>query len=167
MIDLVSASAVAASAAVVVGVGFGALQIGQMSRKRRDAAAVEVVRSVQTPEFARAVRLLWSLPEGADAAALRAEAGFEEAAIAFGTTIETMGVLVYHRVVPLAIVQDLIGGAIVLVWRRTKPYFAELRAAQGRPGAFEWFEWLADRLAEQAPPYKAAGAQVAFRAWRP
>ena len=59
---------------VLAAVVFGIAQLRQFQQQRRDAAAVELMRSLQDGEFTRAFRLIISLPEGMGAADLRAKA---------------------------------------------------------------------------------------------
>ena len=51
---------------------FGLAQLRQFQQQRRDAAAVELMRSLQDGEFARAFRLIYTLPGGLGAESLRA-----------------------------------------------------------------------------------------------
>jgi len=43
---------------------------------------------------------------------------YEEAALALGARFESMGLLVYRESLPMHLVEEIIGGAVVLLWRR-------------------------------------------------
>ncbi len=68
-------------AAVLGGVAFAVWQIRQYRQQRRDAAAIEIVRTIQSREFAEAFRLLSRVPDGISLEALRAKGSeYEDAA---------------------------------------------------------------------------------------
>jgi hypothetical protein len=66
--DLNTLANVVTTIAVVLGVGFGLVELRRAARDRRDRAAVEVVRSVQTQDIQRAVGLVMNLPRVAGGA---------------------------------------------------------------------------------------------------
>lgn len=47
------------------------------------------------------------------------------------------------------LVEDLIGGVTIDFWRKLRPWVEDLRAANRQPLLLEWFQWLAERLAER------------------
>jgi len=153
--------------AVVVAIFFGIAQIRQFKQQRLDAAAVEIMRSLQDREFTHAFRLIYSLEKGVSAVCLR-DLGleYEDAAITIGTRFETMGLLVFNQSIPFQLVEQQIGGAVVLLWDKLKPWAEDYRAEQKHPLLFEWFQWLAQQLrqrgrSEQVPAY------VRYQDWKP
>lgn len=156
-------------APIIVGGGIvlGIVQLREFQRQRRAAAAVELVQSFRNAEFNKALRLIWAIPDGETAATLRARgAAHEEAAILVGTTLEVVGVLVYRRVVPLEIVDDLMGDAIVGFWPKLRDWVEAMRREQGRESVYEWFQWLVERL-ETRERRRERGAHTRFGDWRP
>jgi hypothetical protein len=152
---------------VVVGLVFNGLQVRAATEQRRLAAAAEIVHSFQGRGFVEAAQVLWALPEGLQAEELRQRADVVDAIHTVGVVYETLGVLVHRRIVPLDLVQDVMGAAVVYMWIRVKPFVEDERARQRRASVFEWFQWLAERLEEHAGPAKKVGAHVAFRHWTP
>jgi hypothetical protein len=153
---------------VIGGVVFAVIQIRLFRRQRLEAAAIEVIRSWQSPEFTRAFTVIQALPDGISAAKLRAHSpDCETMAMIMGNTFESFGVMVYRRIVPLALVDELLGGAVVLLWRKLAPWVEELRKDQSRETVYEWFQWLAERLQEQPGFDTLAGAHVKHRDWKP
>ena len=71
----------------------------------------------------------------------------------------------YRRIVPLSILDELMGDAILVLWKKLRRWVEHLRAEQQRDSAFEWFNWLADRLAETNRRTEA-GAYKLYRHWR-
>jgi len=55
--------------------------------------------------------------------------------------------MVFHRLLPLDLVDELIGGYLRASWMRLEPYVARRRITLG-PTFAEWFQWLAERTAE-------------------
>ena len=154
------------SVAVISGIIFGVIQIRHYQQQRRDLAAVQLVNSFLIPDFNKALRKVWSLPNDASLSELRQTGEvWEEAAFQVGMTIEAMGVLVYRRIVPLPILDELMGDAILVLWRKLRPWVENLRTEQKRDSAYEWFQWLADRLAETNRRTEA-GAYKIYRNWR-
>ncbi len=56
---------------VVSGVIFGIIQIRQYQQQRQDLAAVQLVNSFLIPEFNKALRKVWSLPDDKSITELR------------------------------------------------------------------------------------------------
>ena len=117
-------------------------------------------------EFAEAMAIVTNPPDDLSADGLRrAGPDAEKAATLMCTTFEAMGVLVHRRIAPLSLVQDLVGGFAVVIWRRLEPWITELRVEQSNPSDSEWFQWLAEQLeqrkADKVPAY------VQHRGWSP
>jgi len=153
--------------AVVVALFFGMAQIRQFRRQRLDAAAIELMRSIEDQQFTHAFRLIYPLPAGMPADELRALGpDYEDAALALGARFESMGLLVHRDSLPMHLVEEIVGGAIVLLWQRLRPWVEANRREQGHPLLFEWFQWLAERLDERGRPMQTP-AYERFRRWSP
>ena len=158
-------AASASSLAVLVALTFGILTIRQWQRTRYLSAAAELVHTIQTPEFTRAIGLVMKMPVGADPASVKADADTVVAVNAITHVFESLGVLVFYRLLPLHLVDHLLGGYVRASWRRVKPYAEARRADVGAVFA-EWFQWLAERMEEDPVPGKELGAPAAHRDWR-
>jgi hypothetical protein len=158
-------------AAVVGGVVFAVWQIRQYREQRRDVAAIEIVRSLQSREFIEAFRLLSRVPDGVTLKALR-ERGqeYEDAAIMIGAMGETIGFIVYRGVAPFELVREQAGGLLLVMWRKLHVWVDQVREEQAYDRWVEWWQWLADRLQEheegletvepayrRLPPWKPGG----------
>jgi hypothetical protein len=93
--DLATALNIITTVAVVVGVGFGLIELRQALRNRRDHAAVDIVRTVQTQEVRRAVERVLKLPDDVDPNVIRGDADLLEAALAVDSACEMWGSMVY------------------------------------------------------------------------
>lgn len=151
--------------AVVVAIVIGYIELHHYQKQRSDVAAFELARSVQSPELIRHFRQILSLPAEPTAADIRSRSA-EEACLALTVAMETYGVMVYRRVIPLDVVDDLMGGVLRESWSRVKPYVKAIRAHQGE--AFgEWAQWLVERLEELRPEGHTRPAYELHRSWRP
>lgn len=145
----------------------GVYQLRQFREQRRDAAAIEIMRSLQDVTFARAFHIVFTLPEGSSPADFR-DAGTEaeEAAQIVGFRFETIGLLVYRRTLSFELVEELIGAAVLLMWRRLRGFITQTRKQKNYPMFCEWFQWLAEQLEKRGrltqPP-----AYVRWRDWTP
>lgn len=58
------------------------------------------------------------------------------------------------------------GGAISISWRKLHVFVEEVRASTGRDTVWEWFQWLAERMAEREKSSLPVPAHIAHRSWR-
>lgn len=153
---------------VVGGLLFAAVELIHFRRQRREAAAVELARSFQSPEFAHALGVVLALPPGLDAEALRARGSdVEDSALLVSLTLESVGIMVHREVVELDMVWELMGGVTLSTWERLEGWVRDVRAEQGREKFDEWLEWLAGQLGRS---FEARGAHPAYQrytGWRP
>ncbi len=68
--------------AVVLGIPFALVQLHHANRSRRDVAAVDIVRTVQTQEVRRAVERVLRLPINAAPGLIRTDAPMLDSALA-------------------------------------------------------------------------------------
>ncbi|HEY1960750.1 MAG TPA: hypothetical protein VGH28_34295 [Polyangiaceae bacterium] len=159
-------AATASSTAVLVAVVFGILTIRQWVRSRQLAAAAELVRTMQTGEFTRSIARIIELPLDEEASKLLGDREVLASFYAVSHVFESLGVLVYHRLLPLHLVDHLCGGYVRASWKRVRPIVLAQRENVG-PMFGEWYEWLANRIDQFPAPGKDVGAPVAFKDWRP
>ena len=152
--------------ALVVGAAVAVYQILQLQQAQRQAAALQVITGLNTNEFRAAFTAVNDLPLGASASQVR-DAGphMEAAAGTVMMTFETLGVLVHNRVVPIDLVDQVIGGFLRESWRRLEGYVLWKRQAIGYARWGEWYQWLFEHLAQN--PRRAEGAYEAFKEWKP
>lgn len=132
---------------VVGGIIFAVLQMRQTRQQRRELAAIELFRSFGSPKFAEAYGIVLRLPDGLSARELREKhPGSEKCAMLISTTMENVGVMMFQRIVPAAVVSKLMGSNSVILWRKVENWVSDLRDELDNPFAFEWFQWLATTL---------------------
>jgi hypothetical protein len=151
---------------LVVGAAVAVYQLLQLRKGRQEQAALQVITSLQTQEFRDAFNLVNELPLGATAEMVRAQGPATEAAV--GTvmmTFETLGVMVHNRIVPIELVDQVIGGFLRESWRRLETYVTWKRQALGYVRWGEWYQWLYEHLSLN--PRRTAGAYELFKDWKP
>jgi hypothetical protein len=151
---------------LVGGITFAFIQIRQFQKQRQELAALDMLRSWQTPEFAKALRLIMSLPDRIDTESIQEHGEtLDDLAFIVGGFFESAGVMVYRRLVALDVADDLMGGVLRIAWVKLEVWVTNVRAA-GNPRAFEWWEWLVYRLNENSsitPDYIATTRDLNWR----
>lgn len=166
--DLNTVANVSTALAVLAALVFGILQIRQMERKRRDTVAVEAVRTVQSEHIGSAVQTVLSMPDELSEKVV-AKAGPEaiRALATVESAFDTLGWLVYRRVVGLHEIEDLWGGEIRAIWTKVKALALARRETTGSNRHFEWTQWMVERMDQYPSVGKRAGAFVSHRDWKP
>jgi len=146
--EAISAISTAFTAVVItVTALLGVYQLGQLRAQRRDAAAIELMHSLQDTTFARAFRLIFLQHD--TTSAIDVVAGgpeVEEAAMILAFRFETIGLMVYRGTISFRLVDDLVGGATIGIWNRLSGWVIATRTERGWPMYCEWFQWLAERF---------------------
>lgn len=152
---------------VIGGIFFAVVQMRQFRQQRREMAAIELFRFFGSPDFSVAFNRVLKLPDGLSISDVRGKyANAESCIMMISTTMENIGVMVYHRIVPSIVVTNLMGTSSGILWRKLETYIRDMRNQLGNPHMFEWFEWLAntlDRIDDDAYP----PAYEAYKDWRP
>lgn len=152
---------------VIGGLFFAILQMRQIRQQRRELAALELFRFFGSPNFAEAYQAILRLPDGLSADEIRKSGSkVQEAAMLISTTMENIGVMTYQRIVPYSIVTNLIGVSTIVLWRKLEHWAKALREELNNDAAFEWFQWLAERLEQHDSP-GGGPAYRAHRDWQP
>jgi hypothetical protein len=156
----------AGQAAIVVGAAVAVYQLVQLRQTQRQEAALRVITGLNTQEFRNAFNAVNELPIGASAEQVRdAGPATESAAGTVMMAFESLGVLVHNRVVPIDLVDQVIGGFLRESWRRLEQYVHWKRKALGYARWGEWYQWLFEHLAQN--PRRAEGAYAVFKEWAP
>jgi hypothetical protein len=154
------------TAAIVVGVVFGLIQLRQIRVQREMQAGAELLRPLQSPEMAEAILLLHDLPDDLDGKALKTRLGKEFGSVmALLALFESLGPLVARGHIPLAMYAEFYRGATVVCWKKVRGYIEEQRRS-GWPNLFEWVQWLAERMEERTSLSADIPAFERFKDWR-
>ena len=151
---------------ILTGLVLGFFQIRQYRIQQRHAVAINLAQTFYGRDLARAIALLQNVPDGISRQEMRDRGvEYEQAALTICTSFETMGLLVFKRIVPLGLVLDLAGGIVSVMCRKLRHWMNELREEQGQPSWGEWFEWLGDRALELKKNQEPA--HIAYKSWKP
>jgi hypothetical protein len=152
---------------VVGGLVFAVMQMRNFRQQRRELAAIELFRFFGHTDFNRAYECVLKLPDGLTAAEFKARGPkLTNSAMQICTTMENIGVMTHQRIVPFVVVDNLMGDSAVILWKKLEHWVYAIREEIDSPAAFEWFQWLAERLDELQDPDKAP-AFIAHKSWRP
>lgn len=162
-VDLPVILNVVTTLAVLGGLAFGLFELRQALRARRDLAAVDVVRTVQTQEIRRAVTLVLTLPNDVDPEIIRSDPQLQEAVLAIDSACEMWGAMVFEGVVDLHMLDRMVGGWVRGTWQRLRRHVDQERAESRSPNVGEWWQWLYEMLEASPDPGKARGAHVSYR----
>ena len=152
--------------AVVIAVGFAIVQVRQYRREKRREAALELLHSFQTPQFAKALNIVFNLPDGLSKEEIESTVGDDfHLVYALLATWESLGILVYRGEVDLDLVDDFFSGPIKISWQKLKGHVMGERSMLERDTIEEWFQWLTERLAERESQMPPIPAHIAHKHW--
>jgi hypothetical protein len=166
-LDLATILNTVSTIAIVGALIFTALQVRQANLSRRDQAAVTVIQTSQSDSWAHALEAVARLPVNARLEdVLACGPAMEQAIFDYGVKLETIGYMVFRRMAPLATVDDLMGGVILVYWSRAEAWIENERTRTGNPKFFEWCQWLADRICELRSRRGHEPAHIRYLGWR-
>lgn len=148
---------------VVVGVTFALVQLRQANRLRRDHAAVDVVRTVQTQEVRKAMATILKLPNDVSPEIIREDPTLLAAALAVDSACEMWGCLVFENVVELRMLDRMVGGWVRGTWGKLGRWVEAERLDNRNPNIGEWWQWLVEKIEADPDPCKAEGAHIVYR----
>ena len=160
---------VATALTVIIGVIFALVEARRLRRDREERAALQAVHAMLTPAYMDSFLIVQTIRDDATAEEIESNPTILGAARSVGLVIEALGFSVFERIVPLRIVDNLVGGNIRVIWRKRQPYVEYERARTGSEKTFEWFQWLAEQLEkyDRGKTSLKLGAHEAYRDWKP
>ena len=166
-LDLQTWLSLISTVAIVLALVFAGVQVREANQARRDQAAVALLQSAQGDTWTRAMNAMAQLPANATAEQVDAAGEWATTAVVdFGVRLETMGYMVFSRLVSPDKVDDLIGGVVLMFWSRSKGWTERERVRSGNPKLLEWCEWLADRIGERRSTLGHEPAHLKHSRWK-
>ena len=144
---------------VIGGLTFAMLQLRQIRRRRCELATNELIQFSGNPQFAAVCTMLQRWPDGMTAADFRVRGPVFEVA-----SMANIGVMTIRRIVPFVVADKLMGVTTPVLWRKPDRWVVAPREKQRSAAAFEWFQWLAERL-NACRPFDPRAACIAHRSW--
>lgn len=156
-----------ATLVMVSGVVFSLINLRNFQASRKRESAILMLNSFQTNDFVKGLLLIFDLPDDADKKFID-KLPYEQYLSIYMVlgTWERLGILVYRREMDLDLVDDAFSGPVIQSWQKLEKYILEFRARVKRETAFEWFQWLAERMLERETTAEAIPAYVAHRDWK-
>lgn len=128
--------------AITVGIIIAIIQVKQNRKQRKEMAAFEIFKSWQTPEFTEALNEIQYLPDHVTINELRgSNPKMDSYAYLVHAFFESTGLMVKREIISFDVVNDLVGGVILVTWKKLDIWIQEWRNERN-PDAGEWFEWL-------------------------
>ncbi len=167
--DISTLANIATALTLILGGLFGLTEARRLRRDREERAALEAVHAMLTPAYMESVLVVQTVPENATPAEIQSDTKTLTAVRLVGIVIEGLGYAVFERIVPLRIVDNLVGGNIRVIWRKLRRFVEYERQRSGSQKTFEWFQWLAEQLDQygQGKTNLQLGAHEAYRDWKP
>jgi hypothetical protein len=168
-VDISTIANVATAITVLTGVVFGWFEVRHFRREREERAAFELLHTMLTSAWLRSAVVVDTLPDNVAPEILEADAKMLDAAHSIGLILEAVGYAVYARIVPLKMVDDMMGGIVRVTWRKMERYVMHDRARSGSQKGWEWFQWLYVQLERHSRSKTSLrlGAFDALRDWKP
>ena len=162
MLDLVTV------VALILGILFGLVQLRHYHLSRQRDAALYLLNSFQTMTFLQGIMLIMGeVPDGLSKQELEEKLAEDVSLLLLVMrTWDRVGLLLFNRKVTLAMIEQAHGAQILLSWKKLKTYVLNMRQELGCDTSFEWFQWLAERLAEHEHSNPPTPAYIAHRNWK-
>jgi len=167
--DISTIANLATAVAVLTGVIFGWFEVRHFRREREERAAFYLLQTMLTGAWLRSAVAVDTLPDNVAPEILEADPKMLDAAHSIGLILEAVGYAVYARIVPLAMVDDMMGGIVRVTWRKMERYVMHDRARSRSQKGWEWFQWLYLQLERHNRSETSVrfGAFDVFRDWKP
>ena len=162
---LANIAEIVGASSIVFALVFGLIQLNHFRAQQTNLIASNLAQTFYNPTLAHAIALIQSIPDGTSLKELRGMGDeYMNAAVTVTTSFETMGLLVFKRIAPFDLVQDLVGGIVVTMNRKLGAVQIDLREEQCQPSWAEWFEWLANQLEKKK--FSVKPAHIQFKNWK-
>ncbi len=137
---------------VIIGVIIALLQLRHAYRLRQADTVIRLYSSFGEETFVRHFRRVTSWDYKTYEAFLEKSTEDDDISLTIVSTLfETMGLLLKRKLAPIDLLDDLLGGVVLLAWPKVNPIWVGFRAKYDMPDAAEWFEYLYDAIAHRLP----------------
>ena len=153
--------------AIVVGLLFAGVQLRILNKQRSRESALQLLHSIQTPDFPEAVNILVDLPEGLSKKEIEERLGDKiKCVLAMLGTFESLGILIFRREIDINLVEDFFSGIIILTGEKFKNYIKDVRELSNRPTYYEWMQWMYEQIEKRESKTPAVPAYIEYRTWK-
>lgn len=146
---------------------FAAIQLVHIRKQRSRESALQLINSVQTPEFIEAMNIIYGLPINLTKNEIEAYLGDKlPKVMVMHMQLESIGILVFKKEIKLDLVSEFMRGPILLFWNSMKSYFIEVRKINNDENYGEWVQWLAERIENKESRDTTKPAHIAYKNWK-
>ena len=156
MVDIQTVSIVIASASVVAGVIYYALEIRHQNKMRQTDLVMKLYSQFNSLEFQK----MWYEVlnrEAKDHYDYIKKYGATEVT-AVGMFFEGIGILLKRKLIDIELVDDMFTMPIKDTWLKIKDITFEVRKIRNRPTILEWFEYLYNEMQKREQKLQQKGA---------
>lgn len=152
---------------VIATLAYLGVQIRQTRKSNERDAAIELIRSFQTPEFTRMLQRSFDMPVGLTRQEFETRYSEDLALLySYFATWESLGIMVQRRQISLELVCDFFSHPILHAWRVWEVYVTDLRKDLERDTPWEWFQWLAEQVALRESTEPSIPAYIEHKNWK-
>jgi hypothetical protein len=168
-VELSTVANIATALTVLTAVVFGVIEMRRARKEREERAAFVAVQAILTPAWMQSMSLVQAIADGTTPSQIEADPRLFQAVQSIACILESLGYAVFARMVPLNVVDELLGGTVRIAWRKLRGYVEYERERAGSQKNWEWFQWLAEQIDRhsKARTSLTLGAHEAHRDWRP
>src|SRR5437773_3777724 len=111
-VDLSTVANIATALTVLTAVVFGLIEMRRARKEREERAAFIAVQAILTPAWIKSMTLVQAISEGTTPAQIEADPRLFQAVQSIACILESLGYAVFARMVPLNVVDELLGGTL-------------------------------------------------------
>jgi hypothetical protein len=130
-VNLSTLANIATALTVLTAVVFGLIEMRHARREREERAAFVAVQAILTPAWTESMTLVQAISEGTTPAQIEADPRLFQAVQSLACILESLGYAVFARMVPLNVVDELLGGTVRVTWRKLRGYVEYERERAG------------------------------------
>jgi len=145
-VNLSTVANIATALTVLTAVLFGLIEMRRARKEREERAAFVAVQAILTPAWMKSMSLVQAISDGTTPAQIEADPRLFQAVQSIACILESLGYAVFARIVPLKVVDELLGGTVRVAWRKLRAYVEYERERADSQKNWEWFQWLAEQI---------------------
>lgn len=168
MANVSSVLEIVSTLAIVGSLVFAGVQVNLARKQRQRETAIQLMQSFRTPEIVCGITTLIELPPGLSKAELQARYGDKmDNILLLLLSIESVGILVQKREMPIELAEDFFFGPTITGWRKLERYIRDIREELQVDTPLEYFQFLAEQMIRRQEQHPKPPAHIAYRDWRP
>jgi hypothetical protein len=115
-VDLSTVANIATALTVLTAVVFGLIEMRRARKEREERAALVAVQAILTPAWIQSMTLVQAISQGTTPSQIEADPRLFQAVQSIACILESLGYAVFARMVPLNVVDELLGGTVRVAW---------------------------------------------------